>query len=161
MTDLKITDSYGDTLSFEYLAYTGDDSPVVSVTGDQDGREATINLTPDSMVQVAVYLAEKAKLSAAEIPVDLDTLLSENRSTDRRESWNRVALETAAALDAGVTFRYAKGVGEASIESRVLSEVFDVREVKGHVVVTGFDPDRNDVRAYRLDRIKGTVQVDI
>jgi predicted DNA-binding transcriptional regulator YafY len=57
-----------------------------------------------------------------------------------------------------VTFRYAKGDGK-NIEQRSLVPA-DVKAVNGHATFTGYDPDRDDVRAYRTDRIKGQVAVN-
>jgi predicted DNA-binding transcriptional regulator YafY len=79
-------------------------------------------------------------------------------SDDSRDNWNRTAFAAAETLGLKVAFRYAKGDG-GNIESRELAEVYDVRETKGVAIVTGFDSDRDDVRAYRLDRVKGYVSV--
>jgi hypothetical protein len=60
----------------------------------------------------------------------------------------------AKAFGRTVEFRYAKGDG-ANIETRRLVP-HEVQEVKGNLLVIGDDPDRDgDVRAYRLDRVKG------
>lgn len=73
------------------------------------------------------------------------------------DSLNEQLLQVAIDNDVEVRFAYAKGNG-AVIEQRSLSpEKLDT--VKGHRIVTGFDPDRDDIRAYRLDRIKGTVSI--
>jgi hypothetical protein len=73
------------------------------------------------------------------------------------ESLNEQLLQVAIDNDVQVRFNYAKGDG-AIIEARALTPV-KLDEAKGHKIVTGFDPDREDIRAYRLDRIKGTVSV--
>lgn len=72
-------------------------------------------------------------------------------------SFNEGVLRVAAVHDKQVTFRYAKGGGTV-IETRVLKPA-EVKTVKDHKVVVGFDPDRDEVRSYRLDRIKGDVAV--
>lgn len=72
-------------------------------------------------------------------------------------SFNEGLLRLAAVHDKAVTFRYAKGDGRV-IEQRTL-EPEAVREVKGHTIFVGYDPDREEVRSYRIDRIKGEVRI--
>lgn len=72
-------------------------------------------------------------------------------------SFNEALLRLAAIHERTVEFRYAKGKGE-NIETRQLVPQ-DVREVGDHLTFTGYDPDRDDVRAYRVDRMKGEVTV--
>lgn len=68
---------------------------------------------------------------------------------------NEKLLALAIEADLSVAFTYAKGEGQF-LEERTL-EPHEVREVKGNKLVLGYDVDRDDVRAYRLDRIKGRV----
>lgn len=70
-------------------------------------------------------------------------------------SFNEGLMRLAAVHNKMVSFRYAKGDGKV-IESRTLVPA-DVKTVGDHVTFTGFDPDRDGPRAYRVDRIKGTV----
>jgi predicted DNA-binding transcriptional regulator YafY len=72
-------------------------------------------------------------------------------------SFNEALLRLAAIHERTVEFRYAKGTGYV-IETRQLVPQ-DVRQVGDHLTFTGYDPDRNDVRAYRVDRMKGEVTV--
>ena len=72
-------------------------------------------------------------------------------------SFNEGLMRLAAVHNKTVTFRYAKGDGSV-IETRTLVPA-DIKTVGDHVTFTGFDPDREMVRAYRVDRIKGTVSV--
>lgn len=72
-------------------------------------------------------------------------------------SFNEGLLRLAAVHGKTVTFRYAKGDGHL-IETRTLKPE-SVSEVKGHVIFTGYDPDREEPRAYRVDRMKGEVTV--
>lgn len=76
---------------------------------------------------------------------------------DERESWNHVALQ--AAIDHGrvAEFRYAKGDGGIIETRRVEPEA--ITQSRRGALVTGWDPDRRDVRAFRLDRIQGYVSV--
>lgn len=72
-------------------------------------------------------------------------------------SFNEGLLRLAAVHGKTVTFRYAKGSG-ATIETRRLIPT-DVKQVGDHLTFTGFDPDRDEPRAYRVDRMKGEVSV--
>lgn len=70
-------------------------------------------------------------------------------------SFNEAILRVAAAHNRPVTFRYAKGKG-GIIESRTLVPG-TLKDLGDHKTFTGWDPDRDAVRAFRLDRIKGEV----
>lgn len=70
---------------------------------------------------------------------------------------NEALMRLAALHGREVEFSYAKGAG-ALIEKRRLRPS-DVREVSGHMTFTGYDPDRDEPRAYRTDRIKGEVTI--
>ncbi len=72
-------------------------------------------------------------------------------------SLNEQLIQVAINHDIEVEFAYAKGSGEVIEHRRLVPTKLD--DAKGHKIVTGFDPDRDDVRAYRLDRIKGTVSI--
>ena len=73
-------------------------------------------------------------------------------------SFNEGLLRLAAVHGKFVQFRYAKSE-TAPIETRefVPSAVYVTRD--GNTVVAGEDNDRDAVRAYRLDRIKGEVKL--
>lgn len=80
-----------------------------------------------------------------------------NTTTNGSGTLNEQLLAIAIANDLSVAFTYAKGDGQF-LEERTL-EPHDVNEVKGNKLVIGYDVDRDDVRAYRLDRIKGRVAI--
>ena len=65
-------------------------------------------------------------------------------------------LRVAAIHGVEVEFRYAKGEGSVIELRRLVPEAVKVAR-DGSVSFVGQDPDRDDVRQYRLDRIKGTV----
>lgn len=71
-------------------------------------------------------------------------------------SFNEGMLRLAAVHGRTVEFRYAKSPS-APIETRsfVPENVYVTRN--GDTIVVGPDPDRDDVRAFRLDRILGDV----
>lgn len=78
-------------------------------------------------------------------------------------SFNEAIFRVAAAHDREVEFRYSKGRGEV-IETRVLkpngvTHVEDDSEQGYHVTFQGYDPDRDMVRQYRLDRVKGEAKI--
>ena len=77
---------------------------------------------------------------------------------DERESWNHTALSAAAKHGRVVEFGYAKGGGQI-IEQRRLEPDQVIQNRTGGWLVVGQDPDRGEVRAFRLDRITGFVSV--
>jgi predicted DNA-binding transcriptional regulator YafY len=72
-------------------------------------------------------------------------------------SFNEGVLRLAAAHKRTVTFRYAKGEGKI-IEQRALVPQ-EIVQVGDHLTFIGYDPDRDDIRAYRVDRMLGEVTV--
>lgn len=72
-------------------------------------------------------------------------------------SLNEGLLRLAAVHGRTVEFRYAKGDGKV-IETRTMVPA-SVATAGEHITFTGIDPDREDYRAYRVDRIKGVVTV--
>lgn len=75
--------------------------------------------------------------------------------TDIADDFNTAAFQLAVKFERVVTFRYAKGEAGRNIETRKVlpSNVSDDGLVVGH------DPDRNGVRAYRVDRVVGEVSL--
>lgn len=77
-------------------------------------------------------------------------------------TYNEGLLRLAVIHNKTVEFRYAKGDGKI-IELRALqpSAVAVVKAGKPdeHITFTGFDPDRQAVRHYRLDRMKGDARI--
>lgn len=94
--------------------------------------------------------------AALDVTVNPRTVAYAN-GVDPDASLNEQLLQVAINNDVEVEFAYAKGNGSVIEPRRLNPEKLDT--VKGHKIVTGFDPDRDDIRAYRLDRIKGTVAV--
>ena len=74
-----------------------------------------------------------------------------------KTSFNEAILRVAATHNRQAVFRYAKGDGSV-IEMRTVTPR-DFKVVGSHLTFTGYDPDRDDSRAYRLDRIKGEVSI--
>jgi len=82
------------------------------------------------------------------------------RATDI--TFNEGILRIAAIHKKRVRFNYLKGDGKV-IEFRYLDpndvKVINPGEASEHVTVTGFDPIRQAVRHYRLDRIALDVEI--
>lgn len=72
-------------------------------------------------------------------------------------SFNEGLLRLAAVHEKTVEFRYAKGDG-AVIETRALQPQSVTVTAQGHTTFVGYDPDREEPRSYRVDRIKGEVR---
>lgn len=70
--------------------------------------------------------------------------------------WNETAIAAAIHSEKEIQFAYDKG--EGVIEQRRLFPKVSYAAPNG-IVITGDDPDRDDVRAFRLDRIQGEVVV--
>ncbi len=73
-------------------------------------------------------------------------------------SFNEGLLRLAAVNEKTVEFSYAKGDGNVIERRRLRPE--KVEEGKdGSVRFVGYDPDRDEPRAYRVDRIKGEIEI--
>lgn len=74
-------------------------------------------------------------------------------------TFNEELLRLAVKHEKSVSFTYAKGKQGKNLEERALlpSEVAATKT--GAMFAVGLDLDRNEVRAYRLDRIMGTVGI--
>jgi predicted DNA-binding transcriptional regulator YafY len=83
-----------------------------------------------------------------------DALGSEPQDTP---SLNATLLQHGIDSKLTCRFRYAKGNNESVIETRFLVP-YNIVSIGDHETVMGYDPDRDEPRAYRLDRIKGLVE---
>lgn len=73
-------------------------------------------------------------------------------------SYVEAVLTLAATHGKTVKFGYAKGNGDYIENRRLIPGKVEVAK-NGYTIVVGHDPDRDDVRAYRVDRIKGQVSL--
>jgi hypothetical protein len=73
-------------------------------------------------------------------------------------SFNEGVLRLAAVHHRTVEFRYAKGDGKV-IETRSFVPGVVSNGAHNEPLFTGYDPDRDATRAYRVDRIKGDVRI--
>lgn len=140
---VELTDAYSDTLS----ATIGDNGSLY-IDSNEDEDET----------QLAFHAAQADDVRG--LRDLLSRWLGDSESGVVRASdvsFNEGILRVAAVNGKTVAFRYAKGGGSV-IELRVLKPA-EVKTAKGHQIVVGFDPDRDEPRSYRLDRIKGEVSV--
>lgn len=94
-----------------------------------------------------------------EIKDEPRTLGVDAGGSSARESFNLTAFQAAKELGLSVKFNYSKG-NTGSIEPRDLAEVEKVETTsKGHLIVNGYDEDREEPRTFRVDWIKGFVEV--
>lgn len=139
-TSKKFQDDAGDTLSIVRDAH-GD----LWIDVDEDGTIATVVFPADE----AVAVADAIYASAGRVPG------TGVKASDI--SLNEGLLRLAAAHNVEATFRYVKGP-QSPVELRTLIPA-GVKNVGDHVTFTGYDPDRDAVRAFRSDRIKGQVSL--
>lgn len=72
---------------------------------------------------------------------------------------NEALIRVAAAHNATISFRYAKGPGQP-VEARSFAPK-SVKVLPDHVTFVGYDEDRGGMRSFRSDRIKGLVAVNV
>lgn len=113
------------------------------VTVEEDGLETGLYLDVHGVSMLRQALGERSEsASPADAPFDLD--------------WNQTAVAAAIHFEKEIGFSYDKG--EGVIEQRRLFPKVSYAAPNG-IVITGDDPDRDDVRAFRLDRIQGEVVI--
>jgi predicted DNA-binding transcriptional regulator YafY len=129
------------------VAYNPDDNTPIRLIVEGEG-----GLYADEAIEAA-----KAILDALSASGDLVAGDHIVRASD--VSFNEGALRLAAAHGRTVEFRYAKGKDGTNIEIRRLVP-HEIKPGKdGALIFLGHDPDRDDVRAYRVDRMKGEVHI--
>jgi predicted DNA-binding transcriptional regulator YafY len=120
----------------------------IEIRHDHEDEELPISINGEWLRRDEVLTIAGALLAAVD---------GEQKTTVKSGDYNESVLALAIAHDREVEFGYAKGDG-ALLERRSLIPA-EVKQVKGHQIVIGFDPDRESVRAYRLDRVKGEIRV--
>ena len=134
-----VVDTIERNLKIEGPDEQGDTLVVVS----EDGREAGLYIDAHGVSVLRRALSEPTESAPpADEPFDLD--------------WNRSAAAAAIHFEKEISFSYDKG--EGVIEQRRLFPKASYDAPNGTVIM-GDDPDRNDVRAFRLDRIQGEVVI--
>jgi predicted DNA-binding transcriptional regulator YafY len=124
----------------------------VEVNFDKDDTSLPIQIVGDE------WITKDEALAAAEAVVSTLGGKVPQVEVNANESLNVTMIRVAQAYEKPITFRYAKGKTGRTIEQRSLVP-HEVKSFGDHLTVVGFDPDRDEVRAYRVDRIKGNVQV--
>jgi predicted DNA-binding transcriptional regulator YafY len=151
MPDLSIKDCFGDPLVVETDAEGTIDLSITELRS-RNSASAVFEPTDEGITAIRSLVNElrewlgDANPKGSVAPVRASEV-----------SFNEGLMRLAAVHGKTVTFRYAKGDG-AVIETRSLKPE-TVTEVKGHMTFTGYDPDRDEPRAYRIDRMKGEVRV--
>lgn len=113
---------------------------------DPTPSSACVLLDRDNAVKVAKAILSQADFKFVDVA-----------SADASKlTFNEGIARLAAIHKRTITFRYAKGDG-AVIEQRRLNPT-SVEQHGDHVLLVGYDPDRDEPRAYRSDRIKGEVE---
>lgn len=137
---------FNDEFNVQIVHDADDDSSTIGiVVADTDPRDPAW-LTRDEAIEAATAI-----LRAVAMPVELPAPTGD---------LNADLIGVAIAHKRPIRFRYAKGKDGANIEFRTLNpEKLSQAGTDSHTVVQGYDPDRDDFRMYRLDRIKGKVGV--
>lgn len=121
----------------------------------QDGDGDVLVAVTEGEEECGLYLdanGVKVLLSALSSPtVERDSIPDPDNP-----DWNETAIAAAILFEKAIEFAYDKGSGV--IETRKLFPKVSYAAPNG-IVVTGDDLDRNDVRAFRVDRIQGEVKV--
>jgi predicted DNA-binding transcriptional regulator YafY len=73
-------------------------------------------------------------------------------------SFNEAILRVATIHNREVEFRYEKSA-KAPIETRRFTPVQVTETLDKHMTFNGFDSDREALRTFRVDRIKGDVRI--
>ena len=146
---MSYTDIFTDGFCVRFVYDDADeDAPIGIIASDDHPDNPDHWLSRDEAVEGA-----KAILSA--LSEDVPAIRTETTG----DSLNEDLILVAVAHDRPIRFRYAKGSG-ATIEVRTLKpEKVTEAGADKHAVVQGYDPDRDDFRMYRLDRIKGKVAI--
>ncbi len=71
-------------------------------------------------------------------------------------SLNELLVRAAIAHGQSVYFRYSAPNGPIQIRRLIPKEL---KDFSGNICLIGYDPDRDEPRSFRLDRIKGAVAV--
>lgn len=144
MQSITVQDTVGDNFTVE-----PDGSGGINIVSNDFGTQATVQFgsgQKDAVRTVRDKLSEWLGDNAA--PVVRASAVS----------FNEGVLRLAAVNSKTVEFSYAKGDGSVIERRRLQPE--KVEEAKdGSVRFVGFDPDRDEPRAYRVDRIKGEIRI--
>lgn len=151
------TDSADDDLHVSFSDQTGTlELSGNGVSSFEFDAEATLDFAKWLVNQVNTLTPEPL---VEAISTEPRALAVETHGDSARESFNLTAFQAAKELGLGVKFRYSKS-NTGSIETRDMAEVEEVKTTsKGHVIVHGYDEDREDPRTFRVDWIKGFVEV--
>jgi len=135
-----------------------DDKLTIGSTDLDKGVSVYLNGYEDDNHTELAFTAEAAEKIARNILLRIGVEdKSDSRVLASTISFNEGVLRLATIHNKTVEFRYTKA-GSSVIETRRFTPSSCLGEGE-HFRFTGYDPDRDGTRAYRLDRIKGTVAV--
>lgn len=118
----------------------------IEVSDDQEGNDLTFYLNEDGRRQLRSVLD---KVDGVKV----------GKAAEFLGGFNEASITLAIEHDREISFQYQKKSGPGGVIERRNLAPSNLFETKGHKIVVGFDPDRDGPRAYRLDRILGSVTV--
>lgn len=146
----EFTDTYLDTLVIHVEAGN------LYFTVEEEGRSAQLEFSLEGALEIAQDIVNEVRQATGETPA---TIFGSN-AEDERGGWNLDALQAAIEYNRQARFSYEKESGPGGIiEARSLAPEAIHYTRAGEPLVIGYDPDRDAVRAFRLDRIIGYVEV--
>jgi len=155
--DKTFEDSYDDTLRIHGDTEWGGS---VYFEGSEGGAEVDLSFDTIKAIEIADFIyANVGQTPPPATPTAADTTEAfAELPADPREKWNVAAVLTAQECGLPIKFRYA-ATDSAPIQERTVQSPTLLRSAKGDLFVNGTDPDRDDDRSFRLDRMKGFVSV--
>ena len=164
-----ITDTYGDVITVS----TGDEKVYVSIVmspGTPDVNDADVELPFEKAVSFAENVLtaindiltpeQREQVEALRAMFVTPATVFGETEQDERAGWNQDAIAAAIEYQRTARFSYEKQSGPGGIiERRTLAPTEICYTLDGAPFVVGYDTDREDVRAFRLDRIVGYVEV--
>lgn len=166
----QVKDTWGDIAEINGRPELGDDGNGIlfietRYTPEGDDEPIVLGFEFAEAVDFAETVINEIKsMLPADKRAEIDALTPANlfgaTVDDERHGWNQDAIAAAIEYSRTARFSYEKQSGPGGIiERRTLqpSELCYTR--LGEPFVVGYDPDREDVRAFRLDRIIGHVEV--
>lgn len=147
---------YGPESAFEVIATpeTADMFIQLALIQEATIEEATAVLEITS----AALAASEAELAEVQAALEDATTRFVKDEQGNGTSLNEAFLRAAARFKRTVRFTYAKGDGNV-LERRTLRPEAVYETLDNRLIVAGWDTDRDEPRCYRLDRIKGDVEL--
>jgi predicted DNA-binding transcriptional regulator YafY len=136
----EFTDLFHDALYLTRLEEGNNNQPNILISTIEEGSENTLAFSLERAVEIATQIMQLAGHDAADA---------------QEASLNEVLVRLAIQHKRGISFFYEKGEKGGTIEGRQLRPESFIKE--DPLVFFGQDPLRDEPRAFRLDRVRGTV----